>query len=331
MANNSDITTKKYNTTKLSLVISIILGIFIGATATYFIKKQVEKKHYQISFENFIQTQVQGERTNIYNPMLNYYIANKLISTAPIFIKVNNFSSINTQYLYQPKMKYTACFIHVGDIEEKKVSNTNSVNQFITEMNTNNMLKELALAHEIAHCEFYNILLFLNYNDIFDIQLNKEDKELLFNFIRSNLFNSKINFIMNFNENFADYYGSIMFLKKYNFSKNSINTVKRLLYYRQKIEQEAIENSRILKIPHLTKNSLIQLLENIEYLKLETDINNFKMMALNLSLKEAIQNLISFPILKETFKKQFFNDNNMAVENDYKLESFGIFNLNSSN
>lgn len=331
MVNKSDTSIKKYNITKLSLSISIILGIFIGATSTYFIKKQVEKKHYQISFENFIQKQVKGERTNIYDNIINYYLDNQLISKNPTFIKTDDFTSMNTQYLYQPKMKYTACFIYVGNSEEQKLANTNSVKQFITEMNNNKMLKELALSHEIAHCEFYNLLLFLNYDNIFHTSINKEDRKVFFNFINHNLFNSKFNFIMNFNENFADYYGALMFLKKYNFSKNSINTVKRLLYYRQKIEQEAVDNMRIIKIPHLTKNTLIQLLENIEYLKFETDINKLKIMALNVALEEAIKNLNSYPALKEIFKKQFLNDNNMVIEHNYPIDNLGIFNLNLNN
>lgn len=119
---------------------------------------------------------------------------------------------------------------------------------------------EFSLFHETAHIQHFNAAEFFQVN-----QLTSEDNYEM-GMIYSEHFDLGVDqdIKSQFLENYADFVGSVWYLQKYNFSKDSIQTIKDISIMRDTIDK----HSPIDKVhSYKTQQSIEYVLDNIDSLK----------------------------------------------------------------
>lgn len=296
----------------------------------------VRKSHYFLI--PFLAFYVSGDifYTKINNDVNQYMLDNKYLTTRTIVAEsVKEFtdsvaSASHQNYLIFMKI----CKVYFT---------TEKFNKSLFAEKNSDLLKELVLLHELSHCESRSV--FKNNKDILIHNNLSEDKlTYLGNFLFENRYRNTLS--KHYEENFADMYGVLIFLKKHNYSKESFDAVDRLIEIRkgstEKIQKEVAsltenkdDNSHIKFISgywsHDTSEGLELLMKDIKKngYKYYEDMspNVLKVTIFNQALDETLNKINYDHTALINFLLEM-NKNKVPIDEQKKLFNAVIFKTN---
>lgn len=151
------------------------------------------------------------------------------------------------------------------------------------ELEQTHLYREMALLHELSHCELVKIQ-----NPFRNSGLKSSSEKLINSWvIGPQIPHTPINNF--FSENFADTYGMLMLLKKYDFSSESIKELTRW-YEVRKVKREMDERTGtpLTADPHYTDFSLKEIIDRLPEIKTLSP-SSYKDLALEISSHSTLE------------------------------------------